>query len=188
MRARVKKDVKLLAIMVVVLSLFNLFSMQVILSQSRGNEIKTEFGDQALANQNMQQDVVSSDKGDDSKNGDSAVFNYVNNKLKSYGYDTINFGGSDSSQGSSSSGDSGTTTGSDDQSSDSSSDDGDTGSGDDGSSGGDDGSGEDGSGEDGFSGGGDDGSGGEVPPNEDGPPAESVGGKDLTFDLDFGFG
>lgn len=200
----VKRDIKLLLFLAVALALFNVLSLQFFLFSSGGNGMRLDLPEDVLPpSQERQQDVVvtnPTDEGAD-ENADSGVYRYINDRLKSYGYDPITPGGNSpgssgdgSGSSSSSSGGGGddsssnddTGVGSDDSGSSQDGDGGDdSGSGDDGSQD-DDGGDDSGLGDDGSQDGGDDNPlDDEVPPNEDGPPAESVEG-DVTFNFGFG--
>ena len=173
MKPGVKRDVKMLVLMAVVLSLFNLFSMQAVISDSREGSVRTEFG-QALSSRGLQQGAIASNQKELSSpdsESDFGVFNYVNNKLKKYGYGPVDFsqqnGGSDTSV--TISDDTGDGSGSQDL------------------RGNDEGQANPSRDNDSVEGSEHEET-SEVPPNEDGPPAESVDGKNLNFDIDFGFG
>jgi hypothetical protein len=131
-----------------------------------------------LSGEDSTREVVLNDDAADDKveSKDSTVFEYFNDKLKKYGYDPVDFVSKEKKP--SSNDDEETTTSSEQQ--ENSSNDENDGEQEEGGQ-------QDDSEED-SSESSDEGSGSEVPQDGDGPPAESVEGKDLTFGIDFGFG
>lgn len=201
----VKRDVKLLLLLAVALALFNVISLQVVIFSNGGDGLRTDFPENILPGEEHQQGVVvttpgSSDNEDNNFGDDieGGVYQYINDRLRKYGYGPIDSSGGEIDQGSGSSlGSSGSVPGSDDGlslgggSEEDSSGDGDDGPGsesseDDENDASDDSEGGDDDGDSGDQESEDDDSGDEVPPSEDGPQAESVEGKDLNFNFGFG--
>ena len=144
-----KKDVWLLVAMVAVLSIFNVLVMQFFV-QEGGQSIGENFESRALPSAEKQ--TQESEGASDSK-----VFQYVNNKLKKYGYDPL--GSEDDSDNVEIGEETENQSENEEQTADNSDENTEEP--------------EENS---------------EVPPNDDGPPAESVEGKDLVFNVDFGLG
>jgi len=91
MGERVKKDVKLLLILALVLSLFNVAAVQFFLFDVN-KEVNTDKW-QTLPSEGSQKDVVvassSNRRDDNSDKTESEVYKYVNDQLAKYGYDSI---------------------------------------------------------------------------------------------------
>jgi hypothetical protein len=90
MGERVKKDVKLLLILALVISLFNVISIQVFLYNMNVKASSSEFGGAVLPGEERQKDVIVSGNGKNTgDNTESNVYDYVNGRLKKYGYGPI---------------------------------------------------------------------------------------------------
>ncbi|MFH1290329.1 MAG: hypothetical protein ABIH92_02880 [Nanoarchaeota archaeon] len=202
-----KKGLGLLILLLVLLGLNNVIALQFVLF---GGVDISSFSNQMIQGEHSQQEASEgatfglpfrTTSGDNSLDTGAAVDNLdVSDSFDSF-YDDSDFwgffgGGDDDAgtdDGGNGEGDEGGTGGETDDGSGNSADDGsddgsggDSGSGDGGDSG--DGSGDGGSEDDGGDDGGDDDPDGiDVPPNDDGPPADEVDG-DLTFNFDIGFG
>ena len=87
----VQKDVKMLLILALALSLFNVISVQFYLFGLGGNRLSDGFGEMTLPSGEVQKDsvVVTGDSSQKKKGQESSVFQYINDKLKRYGYDTL---------------------------------------------------------------------------------------------------
>lgn len=90
MGERVKKDVKILIFLALVLSLFNVLSIQFFLFDA-GKHVGPESGATLPSDSIQKESLVAGMNGarkDASGNSDSEVYQYVNDKLKKYGYDS----------------------------------------------------------------------------------------------------
>ncbi|MBU0977520.1 MAG: hypothetical protein KKD18_03825 [Nanoarchaeota archaeon] len=192
MGEKIKRDVKLLLLLAVALALFNVVSLQMVVLSGDGNGVRTAFNENALPSEDKQQGAIlinPSGQADPDKNNlpEQDVYSYINDKLKKYGYNPID---TSSVTNSNNNPNGASEDNEDSQTPSSSTDDSNKGTSEDNSEsgGGAENSGDslDSSGGENEGGGFGGGVGEVVSPNEDGPPAVSVEGKDLTFDFGFG--